>query len=105
LLISTVWGFAGHMFMKSKYPGRGIQVYKNILKETCSFEKAIEALKEGKRIRRKSEMKGYTKLTIIEGKNQQEKYGSYWVSRSEKIEDYCTFSIEDVLATDWLVDN
>ena len=76
----------------------------NIFKETISFEKAIEALKEGNRIRRKSERKGYTKIIITEGKKQKEKFGSYWASNSDDVSDYCSFSIEDVLSSDWIID-
>ena len=77
---------------------------KNVFKETTSFEQAIQALKEGNRIRRKSERKGFTKLVISEGKRQKEKFGTYWVSSGDDVSDYCSFSIEDVLATDWIID-
>jgi hypothetical protein len=79
-------------------------VIDKIFKETISFEKAIEALKEGKRIRRKSERKGYTKIIITEGKKQKEKFGTYWVSSNDDVSDYCSFSIDDVLAIDWIID-
>lgn len=105
ILMCSIWTFAAYAYLQTKYPGRGLQVVENIFKETISFEKAIEALKEGNRIRRKSERKGYTKVIITEGKNQKEKFGTYWVSDDEKIMDYCSFLIEDVIANDWIIDN
>ena len=104
ILVCTTWGFAGWAYLQSKYPGRGLQVIDNIFKETISFEEAITALKEGNRIRRKSERKGYTKVTITEAKKQKEKFGTYWVSSNDDVSDYCSFSIEDVLAMDWIID-
>lgn len=94
----------GYVYLQDKYPGKGLQMVENIFKEGMPFEKAIEALKEGNRIRRKSERKGHTKVIITEGKKQKEKFGTYWLHDSDKISDYCSFSIEDVLANDWLVD-
>jgi len=103
-VMSIPWGFIGYGILKSKYPGRGLQVIGNMFKESLSFEKALEALKDGHRIRRKSERQGYTKLVIVEGKKQKEKFGSYWVSDNDKVNDHCSFSIEDVLANDWIID-
>lgn len=96
--------FVGFMHLQDKYPGRPLQMIKNVFIEGLSFEKAIEALQEGNRIRRKSERNGYVKVVITEGKRKKEKYGTYWVSSPEDISNYCSFSIEDVLATDWVID-
>lgn len=100
----VAWGGLGYLILKSKFPGRGLKVIENIFKETISFEEAIKALKEGKRIRRKSERKGYTKLVITDGKKQKEKFGSYWVSDEDDVSDHCSFSIDDALAMDWIID-
>ena len=97
-------GFMVWSFLSVKYPGRGLKVIKNAFREPTSFEQAIQDLKRGNRIRRKTEGKGYTKLVIFEGKRQKEKFGTYWVRREDDISDYCTFSIEDVLASDWIID-
>jgi hypothetical protein len=97
------WGFAGYACLQTKYPGSGLQVIENIFKDTMPFEKAINALQQGSRIRRKSERKGYTKVIIIEGKNRTEKFGTYWLS-DDKVSDYCSFSLEDVLSGDWIID-
>lgn len=105
LFLCSTWSLAAFTYLQTKYPGRGLQVIENIFKEPISFEKAIEALKEGNRIRRKSERKGYTKVTITEGKKQKEKFGTYWVSDGDTVSDYCSFSIEDVIANDWILDD
>ncbi len=76
----------------------------DIFKETTSFEEAIKALQEGKRVRRKTERKGFTRIVITESKNRVEKYGIYWVGDKD-ISDNCSFSIDDVLAKDWIVDD
>ena len=100
----TTWGFIGWAYLQSRYPGRGLQVIENIFKKKISFEQAIAALKKGSRIRRKSERKGYAKIVITSGKSRKEKFGTYSVSDSDDVSDYCSFSIEDVLATDWIID-
>jgi hypothetical protein len=89
--------------LQTKYPGKGLQPVKYIFKETISFDEAVRALIEGHRIKRKSERKGYTKVVIDDGKNQKIKYGTYWVSDDDLISDYCHFSIEDVIASDWII--
>lgn len=100
-----IWGLMGYTSLKDKFPGRGFKVIQNVFKETIPFEEAIKALQEGKRIRRKSECSGFTRIIITEGKNVTTKYGTYWVSSKDgKISDYCTFSMKDVLATDWIID-
>ena len=104
-LMFSIWSFAGYAFIQIKYPGRGVKMIENIFKETISFEEAIKALKEGNRIRRKSERKGYTKVIVTEGKHKRERYGTYWVSDEDAILDYCSFSLEDVISNDWIIDN
>lgn len=105
LVMCTSVSFATYTYLQTKYPGEGLQVIENVFKETISFEKAIEALKEGHRIRRKPERSGYTKVIITEGKNQREKFGTYWVGNDGKILDHCSFSIDDVNASDWIIDD
>lgn len=95
---------AGYTYLQDKYPGRGLQVIENVFKEGMPFEKAMEALKEGNRIRRKSERQGYVKLVITDGKRRKEKFGSYWVNSDKDFMNHCSFSIEDVFATDWIID-
>ena len=102
---SILWVCIGYMVLRSKYPGKGLNVISNLFKETLPFEKAVIALKEGNRIRRKPERKGYTKIAIVSGKSRQEKFGTYYVSDPAEVSDYCSFSIEDVMATDWIIDN
>ncbi len=92
------------VIVKNKFQKKGAEVIQKFSKQTISFEEALQSLKEGSRIRRKSERKGYTKLVIIEGKNRKEKFGTYWVSNPTDISDYCSFSIEDALAADWIID-
>lgn len=102
---SLTWGVLGYTSLKSKFPGKGLKVIKNVFKKTTPFDEAINALQEGKRIRRKSSSKGFTRIIVTESKNVTEKYGTYWASYDEKsISEYCNFSIEDVLATDWIID-
>jgi hypothetical protein len=97
-------GFAAWVYLQSKYPGRGLQVIENIFKKTLSFSDAIAALKEGRRIRRRTERKGYTKVIITAGKDKKEKFGTYRIG-DDDISDYCSFSLEDVLANDWIIDD
>lgn len=103
LFACTMLTWAAYSYLKIKYPGKGLQLIENIFKRTMPFNKAIEALQKGSRIRRKLDGKGYTKMTIVEGKHQQEKYGTYWMS-DRSLHDYCSFSIDDVLAQDWIID-
>ena len=77
----------------------------NIIKDTLSFEEAIQALKNGHRIRRKTEKNGYTKIVIMEGKNQKEKFGTYWTSAPERLSNNCSFEMADVTADDWIIDD
>ncbi len=74
-----------------------------MVKDTLTFEQALQALKEGKRIRRKTERKGFTKIVVTESKNKTEKFGSYWAGDTTT-SDFCSLSMEDVLAADWIID-
>ena len=77
----------------------------SIFRDGVSFEEAIQALQQGSRIRRKSERKGYAKFIVFDGKNKSEKYGSFWTDeKMSKENDYCMFSVEDVLANDWKIE-
>lgn len=105
LLICISFSFAVYALLQTKYPSRGSKLIGNALKETISFDEALNALSEGNRIRRKSERKGYTKMIISEGKRTKEQFGSYTVNNEEEISNYCFFSIEDVYAKDWIIDN
>lgn len=104
IFIGTAGLFSGYMILKTKFPGKGLKVIANIFKETIPFETAIRALKEGKRIRRKSKHKGYTKVIISVGKTQTEKFRSYWVDDNKDVDDYCSFSMDDILADDWIIE-
>lgn len=95
--------FTGYTAMESKYPGHGLEVIKNALKDTMSFEDAIKLLKDGKKIRRKGERKGYAKITSIIGNQKTEKYGTLWIDGS-RLSDSAYFTIEEVFADDWIVD-
>jgi hypothetical protein len=72
---------------------------KNFLCKKYNFSKALEALKEGKKIRRASEKKGYAK---VEGTSNR--FVTYWVG-SDKTSRYCIFTVEDVLAEDWIIES
>src|SRR5690606_11025526 len=104
-IVCVMLGFSAYCFLQSKYSGRGLQVIHNIFKETMTFGQALQALKEGHRIRRKTERAGYTKIVILEGKSRKEKFGTYWAADGDRISDHCSFSIEDVSAVDWIVDS
>jgi hypothetical protein len=104
-LICISLGFTGYWLLQSKYSGKGLQVIENIFKETMPFEQALQALKEGHRIRRKTQRTGYTKIVLIEGQNRKEKFGTYWATDGDRISDHCSFSIEDVSAVDWVIDS
>jgi hypothetical protein len=104
IFVGVSSAFLGYSFLKYNYPGRGLKVITNLFKETIPFEMAIKALKEGKRVRRKSKRRGYTKVVLTAGKFQSEKVGSYWVDDDKDVDDHCSFSMEDVLANDWLIE-
>lgn len=69
------------------------------IKKKHTFPEAITALKEGKRIRRIHEKKGYAKL-----KGSGQHFFTYWVEDDDKTSTYCIFCMEDVLAEDWIID-
>jgi hypothetical protein len=71
---------------------------RNFLKTKHSFSQAFEALKQGKRIRRVSENKGYGKLSA-----SFDHYYTYWLEDGTTSK-YCIFTIEDILADDWIID-
>lgn len=104
--LGLFYAFLGYIVLKSWFPGRGFGVLRNIFKKTIRFQQAIQALQEGKRIRRKRERQGYTKLFILEGKKERETYARYYAHSKEEAKDisYGPFSIEDVLAKDWVID-
>jgi hypothetical protein len=77
----------------------------SIFRDIVSFEEAIQALQQGSRIRRKSERRGFAKFVITDGKSRKEMYGRFWIDdKKPEINDYCAFSLEDVLADDWVVE-
>jgi hypothetical protein len=103
--LSISLGFVCYSILRNKFPGRGLKVIQNAFKQTISFEEALKAMKEGNRIRRKTESKGFIKFIITEGRNTTEKYGTYWAGNKDSdFSSRCCFSIEDVLATDWIID-
>lgn len=78
---------------------------KNVFRDDVSFEEAVQALQQGNRIRRKSERRGFTKFVVTDGKNKKEVFGRFWIDDNEPaVNDYCAFSLEDVLANDWMVE-
>jgi len=95
--------YTGYSALESKYPGHGLGVIKNAFKDTMSFEDAIKLLRDGKKIRRKGERKGYAKITSIIGNQKTEKYGTFWIDGS-RLFDSAYFTIEEVFANDWIVD-
>jgi len=98
-------GCIGYSALTLHYPGNGFtNVIANALKEPIPFDQAIQALKDGHRIRRKQQYTGYSKLVILEGTRQSEKFVTYFV-RENKTWDHCSFTIDDVLATDWIIDD
>jgi hypothetical protein len=67
----------------------------NLFFKTYSFNEAIKALKEGKKVRRKEGKKGYT---AVGGR-----YVTYWLD-DRRIFEYCLFTLEDVFADDWIIE-
>lgn len=102
----AAWGAVGCVILKFKFPGRGLKGILNIFKAPIPFGKAVRMLEEGKRIRRKSQRRGYTKIFIADGKNKKETYGTYYAGSKDdaEVSDYCSFSLEEVLAADWIID-
>lgn len=69
------------------------------LQKKYDFTEAFDALKKGKRIRRISENKGYGKLSA-----SFDHFYTYWLEDGTTSK-YCIFSIEDILADDWIIDD
>ena len=70
----------------------------DFLRRRNTFSEAVEALKQGKRIRRASEKKGYVKLSGFDNY-----FLTYWEGE-DKTSTYCVFTLEDIFAQDWLID-
>lgn len=103
LFLAFMLSLCVYTIIETKYPGKGLAPVKNMFKEKVSFDEAIKALMEGKRIKRQSERKGYAKIIIYDGKTQKTKFGTFWVHDEDSVADYCQFSIEDVTASDWIL--
>lgn len=71
---------------------------KDLFNKRHPFSTAIEALRAGKRIRRASEKKGYAKLY-----GTDKSFITYWLEH-DTTSSYCVFTMEDVLAEDWIID-
>ncbi len=70
----------------------------SFLHKKYAFSAAIEALRQGKRIRRASEKKGYAKLSGCGSS-----FLTYWVD-DDRTSAYCIFTIEDIFAEDWIIE-
>jgi cell division protein YceG involved in septum cleavage len=92
-------------WLRSEYPSKNWwSMVKVIFRDGMSFYDAIKELEKGRRIRRKKENRGYTRICMDDGKTQSIKYGSYYV-RDGSINNLCAFDMQDVLAHDWVVDD
>jgi hypothetical protein len=97
--------YTAFFILKTKYPAKGIKSVKNIFKKKMSFNEAINELKNGNRIKRLTEYHGFLKMTKEAAGYKEEVYARYKVSDSNLKEEQIYFSLEDVLAEDWIIDD
>ena len=77
----------------------------DLFKEGLPFERALEFLKKGKSIRRKQSKKGIAKMTVsVRGENK-EKICEFNLEMKEMLRENPLLNMEDILATDWVVDD
>lgn len=96
--------FLIYTVLKTKYPGKGIKMT-NPFKEKFSLSEALELLEQGKRIRRIEDHHGYVKVTTEAAGYKHQYYADYRVSDFKpNNERKPHFSMEDVLAKDWVID-
>lgn len=92
-----IWGF---LFWKMK-------IWKKIMdtfKEGLPFEKALEALKEGKSIRRKRSNYGLTKVIVSARGEEKEKFCEFDIDRKDRLREDPILSMKDIVASDWIVE-
>jgi hypothetical protein len=71
-------------------------VFYNLFLKTHPFPEAMEALKKGRKIRRKGEKKGFFK-------SAEGKYKTFWRD-DQTTTPYCLLTLDDVFANDWIID-
>ena len=72
------------------------------MKEKIGFNEAMEALKSGKCVRRKSGRNKYVSRKIeMLGKSEIE-YGK--IDYNEQYTNYATFEYQDIFADDWIIE-
>lgn len=93
----AIWGF---LFWKTKIWMKIMDAFK----EGLSFEKALEALKQGKSIRRKRSNYGLTKMIVSALGENKEKFCEYSLEKKDRLRENPVLSIEEILANDWLIE-
>lgn len=73
-----------------------LKVFSHLFLKTHSFSEALEALKQGKKIRRKTERKGFFK-------SPEGNFKAFWVGE-QTTTSHCLLTFEDILADDWIID-
>ena len=77
----------------------------DVFKQGLPFERALEALKEGKSIRRKKSYSGLTKMLVSSRGTNQEKFCEYYLDGREGLRQNPVLDIEDIIANDWIIED
>lgn len=93
----AIWGF---LFWKMKIWMKIMDTFK----EGLPFEKALEALKQGKNIRRKRSNYGLTKMIVSALGENKEKFCEYSLEKKDRLRENPVLSMEELLANDWLIE-
>ena len=94
-------GVCGYLFWKMKLWMRLMDNFK----EGLPFEKALEALKQGKSIRRKKSYFGLTKMLISVRGKETEKFCKFDLNRRGTLEEDAILRINDIMSNDWIVED
>lgn len=103
IILSAIPGLTIWVFLVLKF-----KIWKKFMdtfKEGLPFERALEALKQGKSIRRKRSSYGLTKMVVSIRGNDKEKYCEFDIERKDRMRDNPVFGIDDILATDWMIED
>ncbi len=76
----------------------------DIFTEGLPFESALEALKQGKSIRRKRSDYGLTRMVVSIRGIEEEKFCQFYLQDRSRVVERPILMMEDVLATDWLIE-
>ncbi len=95
-----VIGIWGVLFWKLKIWMKIMDTFK----EGLPFERALEALKQGKSIRRKRSCNVLAKMVMSAMGENKEKFCEFDLERKDRVTENPILRMDDILANDWLVE-